>query len=100
MKNVLEQITQKETEAESIINDAKKHASTILESSKIEIEKRKKEMLEDADRYVEKLIKEKRLLAQFDSEKIKEETESEINSLKEKAQQNSDKALAFILSAI
>ena len=100
MNDILEQITQKESQAQEIINSAKKHASTIIESSKIEIEKRKKEMVLEAQSYVEQAIKEKKLLAQFDSEKIKEETENKINSLKEKAKENSDKAVAFILSAI
>lgn len=100
MNDILAEITKKETEAEEIINNAKKHAATIIESSKIEIEKRKKEMMQEAQNHVEQAIKEKRLLAQFDSEKIKEETTAKIISLKEKAQENSDKAVAFILSAI
>lgn len=100
MNDILAQITAKENEAEEIINSAKKHASTIIESSKTEIEKRKKELLSDAEKHLEKVIKEKRLLAQFDSEKIKEETLEEINALKEKAKENSDKAVAFILSNI
>ena len=100
MNDILTQITAKENEAEEIINSAKKHAETIIESSKTEIEKRKKELLSDADKHLEKVIKEKRLLAQFDAEKIKEETLNEIASLKEKAQKNSDKAVAFILSDI
>ena len=100
MNDILTQITQKESEAEEIINTAKKHSATIIESSKIEIEKRKKEMMAEAQSQVEKAITEKKLLAQFDAEKIKEETTDEINSLKEKAKANSDKAVAFILSAI
>ena len=70
-----------EKEAQEIIDAAKKHAATIIESSKIEIEKRKKEILQEAQSHVEQAIKEKRLLAQFDSEKIKEETTNKINSL-------------------
>ena len=100
MNDILAQLTKKEEEAEEIINNAKKQAAAIIESSEAEIKKRKKEMLAQADKFVEKSIEEKRLLAQFDSENIKEETKNTINSLKEKAQKNSDKAVAFILSAI
>lgn len=98
MNDVLTEITAAEAQAEEIVNNAKKRASTIIESSKTEIQKRKKEIYNSAEKLVETAIEEKKLLAQFESEKIKEESENIVNSLKEKAANNMDKAVSFILS--
>lgn len=100
MNDILTEITAAEAKAEEIIADAKKRAAAIIESSKTEIEKRKKEMYGNASSQVANAVEEKRLLAQFESEKIKEEAEATLNSLKEKADKNMDKAVSFILSSI
>ena len=100
MNDILTEITTAEKRAEEIIEDAKKIAATIIESSKTEIEKRKKEMYDNASKLIESAIEEKRLLAQFESEKIKEDATEELNSLKQKAEKNEDKAISFIISSI
>ena len=100
MQDVLTEITAAEVKAEEIISSAKKHAATIVESSQKEIAKHKKEIYDNADKYVAKSIEEKKLLAKFETKKINEDCEKNVNILTEKAKSNMDKAVSYILSAL
>lgn len=100
MEDILNIICTAEEKAEYIISDAKKQAEKILESANAEISKRKKEISVSIIKHKEKLIEEKRLLAQFECEKLDEECIREAATIVSKAKANKEKAVSYILSLI
>ncbi len=100
MQDILNEINSAEEKAEEIIASAKKYADNTAESSQKEILKHKKEIFENADKFVAKAIEEKKLLAKFEIEKLAGECENETKELKEKAESNMDKAVSYILSVL
>lgn len=100
MQDILNEINSAEEKAEEIIASAKKYADNTAESSQKEISKHKKEIFENADKFVAKAIEEKKLLAKFEIEKLAGECENKTKELKEKAESNMDKAVSYILSVL
>ena len=100
MQDILNEITSAEKTAEELIASARKYSENTAESSQKEISKHKKEIFDNADKFVAKAIEEKKLLAKFEIEKINDECNNKIKELQKTAEANTEKTVSYILSAL
>jgi vacuolar-type H+-ATPase subunit H len=100
MEDILAVISECEKKAEALIEKAKEEGRQIITEAENRAKEKKDEILKECNNIANKTVEDKKTLGQFETKRILAETSGKIEEIEKTAQENMNKAVAFILNLV